>query len=764
MVGAPTTSTTENGATDITTKTVYDEQGRVVKEIGADSNGADAGTTLTYYYDAGAPTGVPSTCVNTAKWAGLACQTRTAESTPTVPVTTTTEYSYYLAAGKTTEVLDAVTRTSTTVFDSAGRLDTITTSVAGLSGSTAQPTSKNVYSATTGLQTETQTLSGSTVSASVKTGYDSWGRATSYTDEGGKVSTTTYDSAGRISKETSSTGVVTTNTYDAYSGSVTKKNVSGVGDFTASYDLGGNIVSQSLPTGLTQTSTYDRTGQEIGLSYTITGSQGQAAYGWTMDHDALGRISRIAGPSASGGSRVSEYSFDQAARMISASDQIDDQCTTRTYGFDTVGRRTSLKTSTSTCGDTSSVVNATKTWTFDKADRILTGANATGEYIYDKLGRQTSLPGIDTPQGTSAGNITVSYYDSDLARSVSQNGVTTTYNLDVMDRRSTSTTAGGTSSSTTTRYYEDTSDNPAWATTTTGSVVEKSRYLSSIAGDLSATLNVDTKFLSAGIVDPQGSVVATTYRYTPPVDSETGEASETVTAWSGLESFDEYGNKLTSSETKSTGALNYSWLGGKERSTDLTGLVLMGVRLYNSTTGQFTSVDPVKGGNSTAYAYPQDPINKYDLDGKWGWAKKLGKWAWKNKWDIVAAAASFIPGVGLGVAAVRTFRFAKAVKTVLSAAKTGTKGVSATYREVQVAGKIWTRGKRVTEPDFYKKQPYDRMFSNKTQRQYRSPTVKTATGVTKSGKPTGYDGTYANFQQLGQRESVHIRIRGGAHR
>ena len=41
----------------------------------------------------------------------------------------------------------------------------------------------------------------------------------------------------------------------------------------------------------------------------------------------------------------------------------------------------------------------------------------------------------------------------------------------------------------------------------------------------------------------------------------------------------------------------------------------MGARLYNNITGHFTSVDPVPGGNTTAYTYPQDPINQYDLDG-----------------------------------------------------------------------------------------------------------------------------------------------------
>ncbi|WP_156163735.1 RHS repeat-associated core domain-containing protein, partial [Demequina subtropica] len=104
-----------------------------------------------------------------------------------------------------------------------------------------------------------------------------------------------------------------------------------------------------------------------------------------------------------------------------------------------------------------------------------------------------------------------------------------------------------------------------------------------------------------------------------------------------LSDFDEYGRQITiAADTgdvtydwtgtlaTDTGALAYGWLGGSERATDgSTGLMLMGVRLYNPATGLFTSVDPVPGGNTTAYAYPQDPINKTDLDGKaWGWLKK----------------------------------------------------------------------------------------------------------------------------------------------
>jgi hypothetical protein len=47
----------------------------------------------------------------------------------------------------------------------------------------------------------------------------------------------------------------------------------------------------------------------------------------------------------------------------------------------------------------------------------------------------------------------------------------------------------------------------------------------------------------------------------------------------------------------------------------------MGARVYNPETNQFTSPDPVKGGNENSYTYPNDPINNSDFNGRWGfWA------------------------------------------------------------------------------------------------------------------------------------------------
>jgi RHS repeat-associated protein len=90
---------------------------------------------------------------------------------------------------------------------------------------------------------------------------------------------------------------------------------------------------------------------------------------------------------------------------------------------------------------------------------------------------------------------------------------------------------------------------------------------------------------------------------------------------------DEYG---TPRDTFTIGTRRYGWLGAKQRAADTPGgLTLMGVRLYNPTTGRFLSTDPIPGGNANPYEYCSgDPVNCVDLDGRWGKWKKWGKKAW----------------------------------------------------------------------------------------------------------------------------------------
>jgi len=79
----------------------------------------------------------------------------------------------------------------------------------------------------------------------------------------------------------------------------------------------------------------------------------------------------------------------------------------------------------------------------------------------------------------------------------------------------------------------------------------------------------------------------------------------------------------------------------------------MGVRLYNSLTGRFLQQDPVYGGSANNYDYCNaDPINCYDLDGKFGWRKFFKAAAIVGGViGALACGASIVCGVVVGAAA-----------------------------------------------------------------------------------------------------------------
>ncbi len=255
-------------------------------------------------------------------------------------------------------------------------------------------------------------------------------------------------------------------------------------------------------------------------------------------------------------------------------------------------------------------------YTYDGYDRPLKAGDGT-DYVYDGFGRQTLIPATDAPEA-SLGDIGVTYFDDDLAHSITQDGVTTTFELDPAGRRLTQTTTDGTSTSSLLRHYGDDSDNPAWATNHDGYLM---RFTPSLDG-LGAIVDADGN-VNMPLANPHGDNVTTV------IIPQAQAASVAVTRIGGWADYTEYGV----SKTGQTRGCGYGWLGSHERATmpETAGLTLMGSRLYNPVRGAFDSVDPVAGGNITAYTYPQDPINNFDLDGQSKKSKrifkKIGKWA-----------------------------------------------------------------------------------------------------------------------------------------
>lgn len=250
---------------------------------------------------------------------------------------------------------------------------------------------------------------------------------------------------------------------------------------------------------------------------------------------------------------------------------------------------------------------------------------------YDAFGRVTTFP---TPDG--AGTVANTFYVNDLIAAQTTGTTSASWTLDPLQRRTTYTRKDGTAAAVTkTSYYGDDTDNPAWIKEGSAADAPVTRYLIGATGEavMSTTRTGGRTLL---LTDLHGDVVTT-------VPLTEGTAASINTAGVRHHSYDEFGNaRALGGPAASPG--RYGWLGAHERSTEaLGGVVLMGVRLYSAAIGRFLTIDPVPGGNATAYNYPQGPINSLDLDGKAKKKKKGGFGAWWGKWgDTVMAGVGIV--------------------------------------------------------------------------------------------------------------------------
>ncbi|MCP9986074.1 sugar-binding protein [Streptomyces sudanensis] len=598
--GLPVKTVKDPGGLAITETTEYDAQGRVTKQLLPGATGTDAATRVTTYWSA---TGT-GTCQGRPEWADLVCSTGPAGaitgggSNPAQLPTTTTEYDWFGSPAKVTETANGVTRTTTTTYDNAGRV--VKTAMTGGIGQ-AVPESTTEYDPATGQAVKTVSPTGGTITKQ----FDKLGRLVSYTDADGGTTTTEYDLLDRPVKTTDTTPSTVTHTYDHAvepRGMATSTTDSVAGTFRATYDADGSVSSEKLPGGYTVKQTEDTTGSVLDRTYTRD-SDGTVVYSDTVTESVHGQVTSHAGWSDQ------TYRYDATGRLTTVEDTTDTICTRRTYAFDNRTNRKSLTSAAGAPGADCPTTGGTVTGhAYDSADRLVD----TG-YVYDAFGRTTSVPQ----------NGTVGYYANDLVHQQTADGKRQTWLLDAAHRfRSWKVETGSGTTWTQTasklNHYDGDSDSPRWIVedTTTGALT---RNVESATGDLAATTS------KTGDTVLQLTTIHGDIALQLPLDATKAPVALDT---------DEYGNPRAGQA-----AVRYNWLGAKQRSAEtLTGLTLMGVRLYNPATGRFLSTDPVYGGNLNAYEYAHaDPLNRFDLDGRWSWLKRTyqrtkQRWFGRDSW------------------------------------------------------------------------------------------------------------------------------------
>jgi hypothetical protein len=218
------------------------------------------------------------------------------------------------------------------------------------------------------------------------------------------------------------------------------------------------------------------------------------------------------------------HGYDGAGRVVAVWDErVGSDCVARGYTYDVDSNRTQSRHWPSQA-DGACPPQTTPTTTshsYDGADRLLpTGGNAG--LAYDAFGRTTPLP-ASAAGGTAA---TLGYHVTDMVATQSQGSATRSWTLDPAGRP---------------RYITGLDGNLLAEVTHTGATTSARWQLVNLHGDV-VTSAADIVTLST----PDG----------PTLDT------------------DEYGNPLGGTTAR------YSWLGGKQRSTDsLAGLVAGGAAL-----------------------------------------------------------------------------------------------------------------------------------------------------------------------------------------
>ena len=474
--------------------------------------------------------------------------------------------------------------------------------------------------------------------AGVSVAYDADGRKTSQSDGGG-TTTYTYDNASRLTSRITPAGSVgfsydaanrltvrtlagagtTAFAYDA-SGKMTSTLVPGASgaETTAyAYDNAGRILSTTFANGDVETTTYDANTSDL-ASDIHTRANGSVITSAVYTYDNGGKKTS---ETSAGGATVS-YGYDNAGQLVSEA-RTGTTAYAIGYAYDNAGNRTSKTQNGQSEG-----------YSYDAANKLITAGPKS--YAYDLAGNVQSVSNAQT-------GVTTNLAWDAQSRLTGVTGPTAaasaSYSYNALDQRIGKMSNGSTFA------YTHESDAVDSAVLSDGQAVYQHGL-----GLISEVRNGASSFYKS---DGLGSTRALTNASGATTDEQATDA---------------FGNTISASGSTPT---SFGFAGQHGYKTDSeTGLMLLGHRYYDPSTGRFLSRDPIRAGYNW-YAYcDNDPVNALDTKGLFVWHIGFGGGAMfgnhggsveygiaveipifgGKKWDVIAYKneTTYTDGFGIG--------------------------------------------------------------------------------------------------------------------